>query len=72
MYEGKTADKGHMTIFTRKGATRNVITGVLKLTLTNTTTGKSREVVNSAQVTQVGYADGSWTSDVHGPSTRVL
>jgi hypothetical protein len=72
MYEGKTADKGYMTIFTRKGATRYVSTGVLKLTLTNSTTGKSIEVVSPAQVTEVVYADGTWTFVVHCPSTRVL
>jgi hypothetical protein len=72
MYEGKMADKGYMTIFTRKGATRCVSTGALKPTLTNITTGKSISVVNSAQATEVDYADGSWTFDVHGPSTWVL
>ncbi len=71
VYWGKTADKGYMTIFTEKDASRYVITGVLKLTPTNTTTGKSISVVNSAQATEVDYADGSWTFDVYGPSTWV-
>ena len=47
---------GTSPIFTEKDTTRYVITGVLKLTLTNTTTGKSISVVNLAQATEVDYA----------------
>jgi hypothetical protein len=64
-----TMDKGHMSVHTQDSTTRSILSGVLKLTITNLENEKSMEWVNPAQCTFVNNSDGSGSTSCHGPSS---
>ena len=68
VYWEALADKGYYKIFTDPTETRYLLTGVLKSRFTNLQTGKSVDLNNSSQYTQVFYADGSATFTSSGPA----
>jgi hypothetical protein len=67
VYWDALMDKGYFTIITEKDATRYLLTGVFKSRLTNLVTGKSVDLITSAQMTQVFYNDGSFEVILQGP-----
>jgi len=64
-----TMDKGHMSVHTEDGTTRSILSGVLKLKITNLANEKSMEWNNPAQCTFVNNSDGSGSTSCHGPSS---
>jgi hypothetical protein len=67
VYWDALMDKGYFTIITEKDATRYLLTGVFKSRLTNQVTGKSVDLITSAQMTQLFYNDGSFEVILQGP-----
>ena len=62
-----TMDKGHLTIFTKTDTTRAILSGVLKLKVSNPANGKFIEWVNAGPCTFVNNSDGSGSTTCHGP-----